>query len=120
MSVFDILFVAANLIIFLGYVFVAAVVVPRVTMRLKRTRWGGVVFFLTCGLTHLDMVYHYVFAESERIGDVYSEWHMLLIHVPQAIAVWAFVTGLYLELVRWGPWGVDPMLEESDGPPQRP
>lgn len=101
------LFITSNLVITFGYVFLAAVVMPRATVRLKRTRWGGIVFFVTCGLTHLEMIYHYAFAASEPVRDVYSELHMLLIHIPQAIAVWAFVTGLYLELVRWGPWGLD-------------
>jgi hypothetical protein len=110
----EILFVASNLVIVLGYVFLAAVVVPRMTIRLNRTRWGGIVFFLTCALTHLDMIYHYVFASGQTISDVYGEPHMLLIHIPQAIAVWAFVTGLYAELVRWGPWGIDPEREDAD------
>lgn len=114
---FAALFIASNIVIVLGYMFLAAVVVPRMTVRLHRTRYGGIVFFLTCAMTHLDMVYHYVFASDEPIGQVYSEWHMLVIHVPQALAVWAFVTGLYLELVKWGPWGVDPgLVDESTAP----
>jgi hypothetical protein len=39
---------------------------------------------------------------------------MLAIHIPQAIFVWMFVSGLYLELVKWGPWGIDPELEDQE------
>lgn len=106
------LFVLSNVIITLGYVFLAAFVVPRVTVRLHRTRLGGVGFFLLCGLHHLDNVFHYLFQSQLPVGQVYTELHMLLIDVPQAICVWMFVTGLYIELVRWGPWRTG---ESNDG-----
>ena len=52
------LFVASNLGIFMAYVFVAAFVVPRAHLKLKRTRVGGIGFFLLCGLHHLENVGH--------------------------------------------------------------
>ena len=110
-------FVASNLAITLAYFFLAAVVVPRITIKLNRTRFGGIGFFMLCGLHHLDNVFHLLFAAQSTILDVYVSWHMLLIDVPQAFCVWLFVTGLYTELVRWGPWGVDPGLEDHDGRP---
>lgn len=97
-------FVVSNLGITLGYVFLSAFVVPRVTVHLHRTRWGGIGFFLTCGLHHLDNVYHFLFQGSQRVDHVFVQAHMLLIDVPQVVFVWAFVTGLYVELVKWGPW----------------
>lgn len=100
-------FTIANLAITAGYVFLAAVVVPRVTVYLRRTRIGGIGFFLTCGLHHLDNVFHFLFQPTEQIREVYVESHMLYVDVPQAVFVWMFVTGLYLEFVRWGPWGAD-------------
>lgn len=30
----------------------------------------------------------------------YTSWHMMLIHIPQAIAVWVFTYGLYKEIGR--------------------
>lgn len=107
MSTRELLFIVSNVGITLGYIFMAAVVVPRVTLHLKRTRYGGIGFFLLCGLHHLDGVFHVIFQSTVPVGQVMVEWHMLLIDIPQAISVWAFVTGLYLELVKWGPWGQD-------------
>ena len=34
--------------------------------------------------------------------------HMLAIDIPQVVFVWMFVTGLYLEVARWGPWRATP------------
>lgn len=99
-----IIFVLANLGIFFGYVFLAAFVVPKVTVSLIRTRIGGVVFFLTCGLTHLELVYHVLFVPDLPVRQVLLSPHMIVLHGVQVIAVWAFVTGLYIEFVRWGPW----------------
>ncbi len=98
------LFVASNLAIVVGYVFLAVYVIPRVTVRLKRTKIGGVGFFLLCGLHHLDNVLHVLLQPNANVRHSMLELHMLLIDVPQAVCVWLFVTGLYVELVRWGPW----------------
>ena len=100
-----VLFVVSNLAICVGYVFLAAIVMPRITVKLRRTRYGSIGFFLLCGLHHFDQVLHYFFSPMARIEDVYVETHMLLVDVPQAVCVWMFVTGLYVELVKWGPWG---------------
>lgn len=99
------LYVAANIGIFFGYVFLAFGVVPRVTVELHRTRYGGILFFLTCGLTHLDQAYHTYYNPTETYFHISTQPHMLAIHVVQFFAVWAFVTGLYIEFVKWGPWG---------------
>lgn len=99
-------YILSNLAITAGYVFLAAVVVPRATLKLKRTRYGGIGFFLLCGLHHLEGVVHYLVNPEGTVQGMATSLHMLLIDVPQAFAVWAFVTGLYIELVRWGPWGI--------------
>lgn len=114
----DVLFVASNLAIVLGYFFLAAFVVPRTTVRLHRTRIGGTGFFLLCGLHHLENVAHVLFENHEQVGHVMTSTHMLLIDVPQAICVWMFVTGLYLEMVRWGPWSAQP-VDAWDGVDRR-
>lgn len=98
------LFILCNVTIFAGYVFLAAVVVPRATARLWRTRVGGIGFFFTCGLTHLEQALHYLYGNNEVFSRMAVEWHMMAIHLVQAVCVWMFVTGLYLEMVRWGPW----------------
>lgn len=101
------LFVVSNISITLSYFFVAAVVAPRVTVKLRRTRIGAIGFFLLCGLHHIENVLHYLLAPHEPVSDVYETWHMLAIDVPQAVFVWMFVTGLYMEIVKWGPWHIE-------------
>lgn len=108
------LFVASNVVIVLGYMFLALFVVPRVTVHLNRTKIGGVVFFATCGLHHLENIFHVLYQPLEANRDTLTALHMLLIDVPQALAVWLFVSGLYLEVVRWGPWATP--QAESEGP----
>ena len=39
-----------------------------------------------------------------RLRDVLLSTHMLLMDGPQVFCVVAFVMGLYVEAVRWGPW----------------
>lgn len=114
------LFVLSNVAITLGYVFLAAVVVPRITVRLHRTRWGGIGFFLLCGLHHLDNVFHYLYEPTAEVQHIYVAWHMILVDVPQAVCVWLFVSGLYIEFVRWGPWGAGPGLDDSASVPLPP
>lgn len=101
----EILSVIANVGITLGYVFLAAFVVPRITLRLWRTRLGGVGFFLLCGLHHLDNAAHLVLDPHAMVEHMMLNNFMLLIDVPQVICVWLFVSGLYVEVAQWGPWG---------------
>lgn len=91
-------FVLVNLGIVAGYMFLAGVVVPRTNAQLRSTRWGGVVFFLTCGLTHLELAVHAAADQPITLAD-FESWHMLAVHVVQVIAVWFFVIGLYREFV---------------------
>lgn len=108
--------VVSNFAIALGYAFVAIVVVPGVTLRLWYTRVGGIVFFATCGLHHLENAFHVLFEGDQTIRHAMHVGHMLAIDIPQAIAVWMFVTGLYLEAVRWGPWRASRAEEDDDYP----
>lgn len=106
------LFVVSNLLIVMGYMFLALFVVPRITVHLTRTKVGGVLFFLTCGLHHLENVFHVLFQKHEENGHTMTSLHMLVIDGVQAVAVFLFVTGLYLEVVRWGPWAT-PQSEDA-------
>lgn len=89
-------FFISNIAIFLGYAFVAVFVMPHFPVKLKKTKFGGVVFFITCGLTHIEHALHTFDGGQYERGDLLS-WHMIIIHVIQAISVWFFVTGLYEE-----------------------
>lgn len=99
-------FVLENLGIVTGYVFLGLCVVPRVAIHLRRTRWGGIGFFLTCGMTHGDQAIHSMLEPHEQYGNISAEWHMLAIHGFQLLFVAMFVSGLYLEFVHWGPWAL--------------
>lgn len=102
------LFVFSNLGIFLGYVVIGALVLPRTTefvrrlvpfvvVRLRFTQLGGFVFFTTCGLTHLEQVLHVTYEPRAVIDQVYLTWHMQLIHVSQVIGVWMLILGVLYE-----------------------
>ncbi len=101
----DWLFALENFTITAGYLFVAARVAPlflrKVGVGYWSTRIGGIGFFLLCGLTHLQHGLMALFGGSGK--DMAAEPVSHLIHAPQAVAVWMFVIGLYLELtdVNW-------------------
>mgnify|MGYP001561845456 CR=1 FL=1 len=92
------LFILANVTITAGYLYVAATVVPRVQMNLLRTKIGGVGFFVLCGITHMVMAVQTLTDSPMTAVMMASSWWSLAIHIPQAICVWLFVTGLYVEI----------------------
>jgi hypothetical protein len=95
------LFVMANIVITGGYAFVALKIVPKINITLLRTKIGGVGFFALCGATHLHMAYSSLFETDMSFGHMATSWLSLAIHLPQAIFVWMFVTGLYIEIGSW-------------------
>lgn len=110
-----VIFVLSNLAIASGYIYAASAVVPQMKARRWQTKVGGILFFLTCGLTHLELALH---AAAETAGGLsdFESWHMIAIHLVQACAVWLFLTSLYRELVE-GTIG-DPfqlVVKEGDG-----
>lgn len=97
------LFILANVLITAGYVFLALGVVPRVDVKLLRTKIGGIGFFLLCGMTHLNMAWMAMMQDdSHTYSEGSTSWLMLAIHIPQAICVWLFVTGVYIEIGDFG------------------
>lgn len=99
MSAGLVLFTVSNIIIVLGYLFVAFFVTPGMDVR-KRTAFWGSIFFITCAFTHLELAVHAITQEPLGIAVGDMEWHMVAIHAVQAFSVWGFVTGLYQEFVR--------------------
>lgn len=91
------LFVACNAIIVLGYVFVALRVTMVLPVRLV-TRVAAVAFFFLCAATHFDLIAHTLTDQADTWETITNEPHMWIIHLPQAIAVWVFVVGLYADL----------------------
>lgn len=93
------LFVLANVAITAGYLFLAGAVIPKVRIRRLITRVGGIGFFVLCGITHLEMAWMAIASsDTHRYADVSVTWWMMGVHIPQAICVWLFVTGIYMEL----------------------
>ncbi len=100
------LFILSNAAIVAGYVFLAAFVVPKITaVTLKRTLIGGCGFLITCAMHHALNILHLAFFPNETIQESLHSGLMLAIDIPQAIFVWMFVTGLYVEVRNnWSPW----------------
>ena len=84
----------SNLVIVIGYIMVAVGVAPNFKSDTSLTRVGGVFFFLLCGATHLEHIAHWLTGEPISQAE-YGSYHMALIHGPQALAVVAFIAGLY-------------------------
>lgn len=95
MTYSSIIFIIANLVITAGYLFVALRIAPYFKVTYLYTKIGGIFFFILCGLTHAQMAYY---AWTQTHHD-YTSWVSLAIHIPQAIAVWMFVLGLYREFI---------------------
>lgn len=110
---------ASNVAIFVGYLFLATYLAPRLDVRYRQTRIGGAVFFLTCGLTHAGLLYSSHWLAHESVGGVGGGtvvWTVL--HVIQAAAVWLFIGGLYREYlsVRSGHQLIPTVRESTDQP----
>lgn len=92
-------FVIENVFILTGYLFVAIKVAPILPVRLI-TRVGAVAFFMTCAFTHVEQVLHTLYSRGTPWGELASDVHMQFVHIPQAIAVWTFVSFFYFDLKR--------------------
>jgi signal transduction histidine kinase len=74
-----------------GYFAIAALIVPKIELRdatprfVRAFRFGGIAFFVGCGLTHVHIAYHAV-ADAGR-----ADTHEILFHLLQVFGVWLFV-----------------------------
>lgn len=103
--------IVANLAVVAGYLAVPMTALRLVPMR-TRTRVAGVVFFVTCAITHAFMA----FAGADHGQRTPVFWLMLVNHLVQAAAVWMFVLGLAAEVrtavaVRKERWKKTPSAE---------
>lgn len=108
---------AANVLIVLGYLFLAAVIAPNLDVRYWYTKVGGALFFLCCAFTHAVLTIRSHFGLYEEITG--NTWWWSLNHVVQAAAVVAFVYGLFTEWVSIKTahkvWTAPPTGERIDG-----
>lgn len=91
------LFYAGNVVIVAGYLTAAIIITRRRGMRpfagrmRLRTWLAGLGFFLLCGATHAEMALHTWMGERLLRDDGTISWHMVAIHVVQAVAIWCFL-----------------------------
>ncbi len=75
-------YIVANLAIVGGYVVVPFTLLGRRMPMTRRVRYAGILFFVTCAITHLSMALFWPLW-----------WFLIAVHVLQACAVWYFVLG---------------------------
>ena len=87
----------ADASIIMGYLYIAGFVAPKLLVRLKRTIYGGIAFFLLCAMTHgHEVVDALVYGPSRSLTHVAF---MFVLCVAQAVAVWTFISGLNAEFI---------------------
>lgn len=86
-------FYLSNLVIVSGYLAAALVITRRKKGLSRAVRVAGLAFFLLCGLTHIELALH-AYGETLIGVDGGVSWHMLAIHIPQGLSIWAFLWAL--------------------------
>ncbi len=93
-------FYVSNMVIVSGYLFASALITRRKGLA-KGMSWrawiAGLSFFLLCGLTHVELAIHAFFNLRVINVDGTVDWHMLAIHIPQAVSIWFFLWAMQLE-----------------------
>jgi len=87
-------FLASNFIIAIGYVLIAFTVLPNILVNRWWVKLVGLLFFVTCGITHIHLATHVILGDDSLVS-----LHSVVNHVVQAVTVQAFFFGLYLEVV---------------------
>ena len=117
-----VVFVMANLAIALAYFVLGLYVSPRFDIvgspwGVQVTKYAMLAFFLFCALTHVELAFHVLEEPRQNIQWMLT-WHMILIHVLQAVAapIAAVFTWMYLliriEAAR--PPGTGGIVNETD------
>lgn len=102
------LFVAANVVIALGYLYAGVRVAPHFVIPSKPARVAGVLFFALCAYTHGEQAVHALDdARYPGLANAADDPHMLLPHVAQAVAIWTFLLGIRRFIVRLGTQDLD-------------
>lgn len=99
-------FVVENLGVLVAYLTIGFGIVPKVAIHLPRTRYGGMIFFGSSAASRVVMAGQAAFDPHRSYGSWAATWTMIIIHGVQVISAVAFVSGLYLEFVQWGPWAL--------------
>jgi hypothetical protein len=87
-------FYVSNLAIVSGYLVAALLITRRKGMAAGmswRAWFAGLSFFLLCGFTHIELAFHAFLNKPMLNTDGSVDWHMLAIHIPQAVSIWLFL-----------------------------
>jgi hypothetical protein len=96
------LFVAENVLIAVGMLYLGFKVILMAARNLRRTKWGGLLFFMAAAAINADQVITAI--GNHRARNHLANWHSIGIRAVLLLGLYLLVTGLYLEYVRWGPW----------------
>ena len=88
-------YVIANGIIIMGYLMLSVLVAPVTDFTKSYTRYGAIIFFLTCALHHFHNVTHSV--EDTYYRSISVGTSHVVIDCIQAVAVWVFILGMTQE-----------------------
>ena len=93
--------VAADLMISLGFVVIAFRLTPLLPVR-RRTMVAAFGLFAFSAMNLFDEAMHTLGSLHHDWDDLSSQWHMLVIHVPQAVPqavfLWLFIFGFLSDL----------------------
>jgi hypothetical protein len=93
-------FYVSNMVIVSGYLFASALITRRkgLAKGMSTRAWvAGLSFFGLCGLTHVELAFHAFFNLRVINVDGTVDWHMLAIHIPQGVSIWAFLWAMQME-----------------------
>ncbi len=88
------IFYVSNLGIVSGYLFASIMITLRkgAARDMSTRAWvAGLAFFLLCGLTHVELAFHAALGVRIIGPEGGVGWHMHLVHIPQAVSIWAFL-----------------------------
>ena len=92
MTAGDLVFWVSNLAIVFGYMTVAgyfATVESESGGVGRHQKWAGMAFFFLCASTHAELAVHAL--TDVPILQPNVAWHFVVIHVPQAVSIWAMI-----------------------------
>jgi hypothetical protein len=112
MSVRIALYVGESLLLAIGMFYLGFKVIPGAARNLRRTKWGGILFFTAAGAVNVDVAINALVNRHAR--HYLANWHAIGIRVIAIAGLYTLVTGLYLEYVKWGPWSRRSAQEDDE------
>lgn len=92
-------YVFSNLVVVACSLIMAFVVLPRLRIRLNWTVLAAMSFFVLNAAQHLIVTYGLLFTED--LARVATSWQLLAVRIATAVALAAFVAGIFIDIGRW-------------------